>query len=437
MKYNVQPSIRAIGEITVPGDKSISHRAIMLASLAEGDTHVKGFLQGEDCLATLHAFEQMGVQMDYQHNGEIIIHGVGRDGLQAPSQVLDCGNSGTSMRLLTGLLAGQGIETTLVGDGSLMKRPMRRVCDPVNSMGANIETAASGVPPVIIHSVPTLKAIRYPLPVASAQVKSAVLLAGLFAEGVTEVIEPKATRDHTERMLQSFDYPIEIAEHAAGSSISVQGGHVLKGTQINVPADISSAAFFIVAACIAPEGEITLHNVGMNPTRTGVLDILKAMNASIEIHNESMQGGEPTASITVKSSQLRGIDVPPECVPSAIDEFPVLCVAAACAQGITRVTQAEELRVKESDRIALVAKGLTTLGVKVQEYPDGLTIEGGTMGGGMIHSGHDHRIAMAFTMASLRAKETIIIDDCANVATSFPGFVEMARAVGLSILVDD
>jgi len=409
----------------------------MLASLAEGDTHVKGFLQGEDCLATLHAFQQMGVQIDYQSQGEVIIHGVGREGLQAPLQALDCGNSGTSMRLLTGLLAGQGIDTTLVGDGSLMKRPMRRVCDPVNSMGANIETATSGVPPIIIHGVPTLKAIRYALPVASAQVKSAVLLAGLFAEGVTEVIEPKATRDHTERMLQSFAYPIEVTEQAAGASIRVEGGHTLKGTSIHVPADISSAAFFIVAACIAPEGEVTLHNVGMNPTRTGVLDILKAMNACIEIHNEAMQGGEPTASITVKSSQLRGIDVPPELVPSAIDEFPVLCVAAACAQGITRVTQAEELRVKESDRIALVAQGLTTLGVKVQEYPDGLTIEGGTMGGGMIHSGHDHRIAMAFTMASLRAKETIIIDDCANVATSFPGFVEMARAVGLSILVDD
>lgn len=409
----------------------------MLASLAEGDTHVKGFLQGEDCLATLHAFQQMGVQIDYQSQGEVIIHGVGREGLQAPSQALDCGNSGTSMRLLTGLLAGQGIDATLVGDGSLMKRPMRRVCDPVNSMGANIETATAGVPPIIIHRVPTLRAIRYALPVASAQVKSAVLLAGLFAEGVTEVIEPKATRDHTERMLQSFAYPIEVAEQAAGTSIRVEGGHVLKGTSIHVPADISSAAFFIVAACIAPQGEITLHNVGMNPTRTGVLDILKAMNASIEIHNEAMQGGEPTASITVKSSQLRGIDVPPELVPSAIDEFPVLCVAAACAQGTTRVTQAEELRVKESDRIALVAEGLTTLGIKVQEYPDGLIIEGGAMGGGMIRSGHDHRIAMAFTIASLRAKDAIVIDDCANVATSFPGFVDMAGDVGLSISVDD
>jgi 3-phosphoshikimate 1-carboxyvinyltransferase len=433
LKYNVQPSSHIAGEITVPGDKSISHRAIMFASLAEGKTHVKGFLQGEDCLATLHAFEQMGVRIDYQQNGEVTIHGVGRDGLQTPKQVLDCGNSGTSMRLLTGLLAGQGIDATLVGDGSLMQRPMRRVCDPVNSMGANIETAESGAPPVVIKSVPSLKGIRYPLPVASAQVKSAVLLAGLFAEGVTEVIEPKATRDHTERMLQSFSYPIQVD----GPSIKVEGGHALKGADINVPSDISSAAFFIVAACIAPEGEITLHNVGMNPTRTGVLDILKAMNASIEIHNEVMQGGEPTASITVKSSQLRGIDVPPELVPSAIDEFPVLCVAAACAEGTTRVTQAEELRVKESDRIALVAEGLNTLGVSVQEYPDGLSIEGGAIGGGMIRSGHDHRIAMAFTMASLRAQDIIQIDDCANVATSFPGFVDMARAVGLNIHVEE
>jgi 3-phosphoshikimate 1-carboxyvinyltransferase len=233
--------------------------------------------------------------------------------------------------------------------------------------------------------------------------------------------------------LQSFSYPIQVD----GPSIKVEGGHALKGTDINVPSDISSAAFFIVAACIAPEGEITLHNVGMNPTRTGVLDILKAMNASIEIHNEVMQGGEPTASITVKSSQLRGIDVPPELVPSAIDEFPVLCVAAACAEGTTRVTQAEELRVKESDRIALVAEGLNTLGVSVQEYPDGLSIEGGAIGGGMIRSGHDHRIAMAFTMASLRAQDIIQIDDCANVATSFPGFVDMARAVGLNIHVEE
>ena len=266
------------------------------------------------------------------------------------------------MRLLTGLLAGQGFAVTLLGDESLMQRPMRRVCDPLNSMGARLDTTEHGTPPVTIHAVPGLQAISYHLPVASAQVKSALLLAGLYARGVTEVIEPKPTRDHTERMLQAFNYPLQRADNR----ISVAGGHSLQATDIEVPGDISSAAFFIVAACIAPQAELTLHNVGMNPTRTGVLDILQAMNASIEIHNHAVQGGEPTASITVRNSQLRGIDVPPELVPSAIDEFPIVCVAAACAQGTTRVTQAEELRVKESDRIAQVAQGLTTLGVSVQ-----------------------------------------------------------------------
>lgn len=432
MKYIVQPSARIAGEISVPGDKSISHRAIMFASLAEGSTRVSGFLQGEDCLATLHAFQQMGVTVDYGSD-DMTIHGVGRDGLQAPQNALDCGNSGTSMRLLTGLLAGQGFAVTLVGDESLLQRPMRRVCDPLNSMGARIDTAAKGTPPVTIHAVDSLQAISYHLPVASAQVKSAVLLAGLFARGVTEVIEPKPTRDHTECMLQAFHYPLQ----RSATRISVEGGHRLHATDIQVPGDISSAAFFIVAACIAPQAELTLHNVGMNPTRTGVLAILQAMNASIDIHNHAVEGGEPTASITVRSSQLQGIDVPPELVPSAIDEFPILCVAAACAQGTTRVTQAEELRVKESDRIAQVARGLTTLGVRVEEYPDGLTIEGGPLTGGEIDSGHDHRIAMAFSIASLRAADTITVHDCKNVATSFPGFVETARSVGLDITLHE
>lgn len=432
MKYIVQPSSNIAGEMTVPGDKSISHRAIMFGALAEGTTSVSGFLQGEDCLATLRAFQNMGVTLEQQADS-IHIEGVGRAGLHTPLAPLDCGNSGTSMRLMMGLLAGQGLDVILIGDDSLSKRPMRRVCDPLNLMGARIDTTSAGTPPVTIQAVTSLNGLNYHLPVASAQVKSAVLLAGLYAQGVTEVTEPKATRDHTERMLQAFNYPLVHSDNC----IRVEGGHALQATSIHVPGDISSAAFFIVAACIAGQAELTIHNVGMNPTRTGVLDILQAMNARIEIHNHSMQGAEPTASITVRNSQLHGIDVPPELVPSAIDEFPIICVAAACAEGTTRVTQAEELRVKESDRIAQVAHGLTALGVAVQEYPDGLTITGGPISGGQIDSGHDHRIAMAFSIAALRANDMIQINDCKNVATSFPGFVDIARSVGLDITTDD
>ena len=431
MKYIVEPSKTTHGDITVPGDKSISHRAIMLASIAQGQSHVTGFLEGEDCLATMDAFQQMGVQIDRVSEGELCIHGVGKDGLVQPDETLDLGNSGTSMRLLTGLLAGLAIETELVGDGSLMKRPMRRVCDPLTEMAANVETSSDGTPPVLIKPVKQLQAISYELPVASAQVKSAILLAGLYANGTTIVKESKATRDHTERMLRSFKYSLEVKD----GSVSLQGGQQLQATDIQVPADISSAAFFIVAACIAEEGKITIHNVGMNPTRTGVIDILREMNANIEIHNEAMMGGEPTASITASASQLIGINVPTHLVPSAIDEFPIICIAAACAEGMTRVTNAEELRVKESDRISQVAEGLKVLGIAVEEFADGLTIVGGDFSGGSIESGHDHRIAMAFSMASLRANAPIEIADCQNVATSFPGFVELANSTGLNIRV--
>lgn len=431
MKYIVEPRSNAQGEITVPGDKSISHRSIMLASIAEGVSHVTGFLEGEDCLATMNAFQQMGVQIEHSGNGKLSIHGAGKDGLVQPNKTLDMGNSGTSMRLLTGLLAGQSIQTELIGDGSLMKRPMRRVCDPLTRMGANVSTSEDGTPPVLIKPVDHLEAISYELPVASAQVKSAILLAGLYAQGKTIVSESKITRDHTERMLESFDCPLEVD----AGSVSVEGGKRLYATEIQVPADISSAAFFIVAACIANKGDITIHNVGMNPTRTGVLDILQQMNANIEIHHQAMMGGEPTASITVKTSQLKGIDVPEHLVPSAIDEFPIICIAAACAEGVTRVTNAEELRVKESDRISQVAKGLAALNIKVEEFADGLTITGGEFSGGRIESGHDHRVAMAFSIASLRASANIEINECQNVATSFPGFVELANSVGLNINV--
>lgn len=401
----------------------------MLASIAAGRTRITDFLQGEDCIATLHAFEQMGVVVERSATSELIITGVGKNGLRAPSGSLDLGNSGTSMRLLMGLLSGQDFAVKLTGDHSLMSRPMQRVCDPLRQMGANIATAESGTPPIEIQQTTGLKGICYELPVASAQVKSAVLLAGLYAEGITQVIEPKPTRDHSERMLQSFSYPLEID----AARISIEGCHQLHATDIQVPADISSAAFFIIAACIAEQGEITMHKVGINPTRTGVLEILQKMNADIEVYNHAMLGGEPVASITARSCQLQGIDVPPELVPSAIDEFPILCIAAACAEGTTRITEAEELRVKESDRITQVASGLRTLGVEVEEFEDGLAITGGEMSGGSIDSGSDHRIAMAFTVASLRATAAIEIMDCANVATSFPGFAETARAAGLRV----
>ena len=429
MKYTVNPSNKALGELQIPGDKSISHRAIMLASIATGRSHITDYLQGEDCIATLHAFEQMGVVVDRSAASELTITGVGKNGLRAPSGALNLGNSGTSMRLLMGLLSGQGFAVKLIGDHSLMSRPMQRVCDPLRQMGANIATTESGTPPVDIQPATGLSGISYELPVASAQVKSAVMLAGLYAQGITQVIEPKPTRDHSERMLQSFSYPLEID----AGRISIEGCHPLHATDIQVPADISSAAFFIVAACIAEQGEITMHKVGINPTRTGVLEILQKMNADIEVHNHAMMGGEPVASITARSCQLRGIDIPPDLVPSAIDEFPIICIAAACAEGTTRITEAEELRVKESDRIAQVASGLRTLGVEVEEFADGLAITGGEMSGGCIDSGSDHRIAMAFTVASLRAATVIEIMDCANVATSFPGFVETACAAGLRV----
>jgi 3-phosphoshikimate 1-carboxyvinyltransferase len=431
LKYIVEPRKNAQGVITVPGDKSISHRSIMLASIAEGTSRVTGFLEGEDCLATMNAFQKMGVQIDRVGKGELLIHGVGRNGLVQPDTTLDLGNSGTSMRLLTGLLAGQSIHTELVGDGSLMKRPMRRVCDPLSLMSANVSTSDDGTPPILIEPVDQLQAISYELPVASAQVKSAILLAGLYAQGTTTVKESKITRDHTERMLKSFNYPLEVKQ----GCVSVEGGKQLQATELQVPADISSAAFFIVAACIADHGEITIHNVGMNPTRTGVLDILQQMNANIEVHDQALMGGEPTASITARASQLKGIDVPGHLVPSAIDEFPIICIAAACAEGVTRVSNAEELRVKESDRIRQVAKGLTTLNIDVEEFADGLAITGGEFSGGIIESGHDHRVAMSFAVASLRANSTIEITDCQNVATSFPGFVELANSIGLNINV--
>jgi 3-phosphoshikimate 1-carboxyvinyltransferase len=429
MRFSVAPGGRLQGRLRVPGDKSISHRSIMLGSLAEGETRVSGFLEGEDSLATLTAFKAMGVPIEGPENGRVRIQGVGLHGLQAPSQPLDLGNSGTSMRLMAGLLAGQSFNATLTGDTSLSRRPMKRVVEPLALMGAHIGTTDMGTAPLVIQGGAQLTGIDYAMPVASAQVKSSVLLAGLYASGRTCVTEPAPTRDHTERMLEGMGYPVQ----REGSKVCLEGGHNLRGIAIDVPADISSAAFFLVGASIAPGSDLVLEHVGINPTRTGVIDILTQMGASIEIENRRDVGGEPVADLHVRAAPLHGIEIPPELVPLAIDEFPVLFVAAACAAGRTLLTGAEELRVKESDRIQAMADGLTALGVNAQATPDGMIIEGGAIGAGHVNSHGDHRIAMAFSMAALQAQGPIEISDCANVNTSFPGFIDLAGQAGLQI----
>lgn len=417
------------GDMRVPGDKSISHRSIMLGALAEGVTHIQGFLQGEDALATLHAFRAMGVDITQPDQGRVTIQGVGMHGLQAPTQALDLGNSGTSMRLLSGLLAGQDFAVTLVGDSSLSKRPMQRVTQPLVQMGADIATTPEGTAPLKINPVKQIHGIDYVMPVASAQVKSCLLLAGLYAQGETWVTEPAPTRDHTERMLQGFGYSVMLD----GARRGVQGGGKLMACDIDIPADISSAAFFLVGASIAEGSELILRHVGMNPTRGGVITILRLMGADIELLNPREVGGEPVADLRVRSARLQGIRIPEDQVPLAIDEFPALFIAAACAEGETLLTGAEELRVKESDRIQVMADGLVALGIDAQATPDGMLIRGGELQSGEVDSHGDHRIAMAFAMAALRASGDIRIRDCANVNTSFPDFVELAKRVGLVI----
>lgn len=433
LRFSVQPGGRLRGTLRVPGDKSISHRSIMLGSLADGVTQISGFLEGEDSLATLSAFRSMGVQIEGPVEGRVTIHGVGIDGLRQPSAPLDLGNSGTSMRLMSGLLAGQRFDATLVGDRSLSTRPMKRVIEPLAQMGAQIGSDEGGTAPLKIHPVAALHAIDYELPVASAQVKSCLLLAGLYADGDTCVSEPAPTRDHTERMLRGFGYPVE----REGNRICVRGGGRLTACDIDVPADISSAAFFLVGASIAPDSDLVLEHVGMNPTRDGVITILRLMGANIEVTNQREVGGEPVADLRVRTAPLHGIEIPVDQVPLAIDEFPVLFVAAACAEGATVLTGAEELRVKESDRIQVMADGLQTLGVDARPTDDGIVIQGGRIGGGHVDSHGDHRIAMAFTIAGLRANGEITIDDCANVNTSFPRFVELAGGVGSKVGIAD
>jgi 3-phosphoshikimate 1-carboxyvinyltransferase len=430
--FRVLPGGRLTGRIRVPGDKSISHRSIMLGALADGKTLVTGFLEGADAISTMNVVRALGVRIDGPQDGCVTVHGVGVDGLRGPDRPLDCGNAGTAMRLLMGLLAGQRFASTLVGDESLTRRPMRRVAEPLERMGARIETA-DGRPPVRILPAERLTGIDYRMPMASAQVKSAVLLAGLYAEGETVITEPAPTRDHTERMLEGFG--VKLGRE--GARVRLVGGQRLTATSIDVPADISSAAFFLVGASIAEGSDLVLEHVGMNPTRTGIVDILRLMGADIEALNPREVGGEPVADLRVRSARLRGIEVPERLVPLAIDEFPAVFVAAACAEGRTVVTGAEELRVKESDRIAVMADGLRALGVDATPTPDGMVIEGRGAGpvfaAGEVTSHADHRIAMSFTIAALRAGGPLLIRDTANVGTSFPGFPALAARAGISI----
>ena len=417
------------GAFAIPGDKSVSHRAVMLASLADGMSQVDGFLEGEDTRATAAIFAQMGVRIETPSPSRRIVHGVGVDGLRAPDAPLDCGNAGTGMRLLCGLLAAQPFDCILSGDASLSKRPMRRVIDPLKAMGARIDAEAGGLPPLRIHGGRHLRGIDHALEVASAQVKSAILLAGLYAEGVTSVREAHPTRDYTERMLQAFGVDIEFSPGQA----RLRGGQRLRATDIAVPADFSSAAFFIVAASVVPGSELCLRAVGLNPRRTGMIAALRAMGADIREENTGEHGGEAVADLVVRHTPLHGIEVPVEVVPDMIDEFPALFIAAACATGSTVIRGATELRVKESDRLAAMARGLQTLGVEVRETPDGATIHGGPLHGGKVDSHGDHRIAMAFAVAGQLADGEVEIADVANVATSFPDFDGLARRVGFGL----
>jgi len=418
------------GSLTIPGDKSVSHRSVMFAALADGTSRIEGFLEGEDTRATARIFSQLGVRIETPSASQRVVHGVGIDGLKAPSAPLDCGNAGTGMRLLAGLLAGQAFDCTLVGDESLSGRPMRRVTGPLSQMGAKIDTESDGTPPLHVHGGQSLQGIDFASPVASAQVKSAVLLAGLYAQGETSVVEPHPTRDYTERMLSAFGVDIEFSPGKA----RLRGGQRLRATDIVVPADFSSAAFFLVAASIIPGSELRLRQVGLNPRRTGLLHALRLMGADITEEYPAEQGGEPVADLVVRHAPLKGARIPEALVPDMIDEFPALFVAAAAAEGQTVVTGAAELRVKESDRLAAMATGLRALGMQVDETDDGATLHGGiTLGSGTIESHGDHRIAMAFAIAGQISGGEVHINDIANVATSFPDFDGLARSAGFNL----
>lgn len=432
MQFLVKPGSVRDAAVSVPGDKSISHRAVMLGSIASGTTHISGFLNGEDCLATLAAMSAMGVQVEQVDATTVTVHGVGLHGLRAPEAALDMGNSGTAMRLMTGLLAGQRFDARLIGDESLTSRPMRRIITPLEAMGASIGSR-DGRPPLEVKGGRPLQAIHYDLPVASAQVKSAVLLAGLYADGVTSVTEPAVTRDHTERMLTAMGVEVRVAD----DRIAVAGGQQLAAGEVQVPGDLSSAAFVMLAACISDSADVVIENVGVNPTRTGIIDILQAMGGDIRVQNAELRGGEPVADIRVRSSQLQGIDVDPALVSLAIDEFPVLFVAAACATGATRFSGIGELRVKESDRIGAMAAGLRELGITVDESEDGAVVHGGNLRGGTVQSFGDHRIAMSLAVAGTVAGSNVIVRDTDAVATSFPGFTALLGSLGATITEAD
>jgi 3-phosphoshikimate 1-carboxyvinyltransferase len=417
------------GTIRVPGDKSISHRAIMLGALAEGVTRISGFLEGEDTIATAKIFQQLGVKIETPSPSERVVHGVGLHGLKASTEALDCGNAGTAMRLLSGVMAGQAFASRLMGDASLTKRPMRRVMKPLRAMGARIDATNDEFPPLNIHAMTGLNGIEYSTEVASAQIKSAILLAGLYAQGDTIVHEPHPTRDYTERMLQAFAWPIEYSPGYA----KLSGGHRLQAANIVVPSDFSSAAFFLVAASVIPGSDLLMMGVGMNPRRTGLLQALKLMGAHIEVVNQTEHAGEHVADIRVRSAHLIGIDVPEAIVPDMIDEFPALFVAAALACGQTKISGAAELRVKESDRIAVMSRALRNLGADIHEMPDGAVIQGGQLHGGATESHGDHRIAMSLAIAAQMASAEVDIAECENVATSFPGFVALSQSIGFHL----
>jgi len=431
MHFKVSPSTLRDARVTVPGDKSVSHRSLMLGSIAEGRTQVSGFLAGEDCLATAAAMRALGVTIEQPNPTELIIEGVGRNGLQAPSSDLDLGNSGTAMRLMAGLLSGQPFSSVLKGDTSLNGRPMGRIIKPLTAMGAAIESDCDGTPPLQVTGGLRLQGIHYDMPVASAQVKSAVLLAGLYADGTTSVTEPAVTRDHTERMLRTMG--VTVTE--SSGTISMDGGQILRGCEVRVPADLSSATFIILGTLLSQDADIIINSVGMNPTRTGVIGILQGMGADITLENPQLLGEEPVADIRVRASRLQGGAVDPALVSLAIDEFPALFVAAAAAQGVTTFTGIGELRVKESDRIAAMAKGMRQLGIRVDESDDGAVVHGGRFSGGEVDSCHDHRVAMSFAMAATIADDEVLIRDVDNVDTSFPGFRTCVAGIGADIEV--
>ncbi len=431
MRFTVIPSKIRDATVGVPGDKSISHRALMLGSIATGHTDISGFLAGEDCLATLSAMRALGVDITQHSATELSVEGVGREGLFAPSSALDLGNSGTAMRLMAGLLSGQPFKSVLTGDKSLTSRPMGRIIKPLGQMGANIESD-DGRPPLKIDGNERMHAIDYVMPIASAQVKSAVLLSGLFASGTTTVTEPAITRDHTERMLRAMGVNIGRVD----GKISVAGGQVLRGCEVQVPADLSSAAFVMLAAILSDSADILIRNVGINPTRTGVIDVLQAMGGDISLLSRRVLGEEPVADIRVKSSQLKGIEVDPALVSLAIDEFPVLFVAAASADGATVFSGIGELRVKESDRISAMADGMRGLGISVDESNDGAVVHGGRFSGGSVQSHGDHRVAMSLAIAGTIASAKVTVADVSAVDTSFPGFCEVMSAIGADITPD-